>query len=341
MKMGRPRSDWKVGLFCWLIGAWAAVGAGDGESPLYGSWAFALPDGNPAWLRIEPGEEGPLGALLWSVGSARPVQDLTIEGDTLRFRRKLKWKPGGRPDEERAIEAPFTGRLTDEGMLRLAVEQFPVAHPERAETLVLEGRKMPAMPPRPDLEAVKFGDPLSLFNGKDLTGWKLSNPAKKSGWRAENGVLINETPKTDFSAYGEFGNLVTEATFEDFRLTLEYNVPAGGNSGVYLRGMYEAQVVDRDSRMQGIQGPGAIFGRIEPSENAGNPGGEWNRYVLTLVDRHVTVELNGQVVIDNQPLEGCTGGGISADDTKPGPILFQGDHTAVKYRGIVIEEVVD
>ncbi len=113
-----------------------------------------------------------------------------------------------------------------------------------------------------------------------------------------------------------------------------------GNSGVYLRGMYEVQVVDRDSKMQGINGPGALFGRIVPSLNAGKPGGEWNRYVVTLVDRHVTVVLNGKTVIDNEPVEGCTGGGLSADDTKPGPIFLQGDHTSVKYRNIVLRPVV-
>ncbi|MGK0186729.1 MAG: hypothetical protein ACI9R3_002512, partial [Verrucomicrobiales bacterium] len=178
------------------------------------------------------------------------------------------------------------------------------------------------------------------FNGTDLSGWKLSNPKKKNGWSVKDGVLVNETPKTDFGAYGDYGNLVTEATFSDFRLTIDYNVQAGGNSGVYLRGMYEAQVVDRDSKMQGIQGPGAVFGRIAPSENAGKPGGEWNRYVLTLVDRHLTVELNGKTVIDNQPIEGCTGGGLSADDTAPGPIFLQGDHTQVRYRNIRLERVL-
>lgn len=199
---------------------------------------------------------------------------------------------------------------------------------------------MPPMPPRPDLSKITFGDPIELFNTRDLSGWRLTNPRKKNGWRVEDGVLVNETPKTDFSSYGEYGNLRTDREFEDFRLTIEYNVAAGGNSGVYLRGMYEAQVVDRDSPMQGINGPGAIFGRIEPTENAGRPGGEWNRYELTLVDRHVTVILNGRTVIDNQPIIGCTGGGISADDTKPGPIFLQGDHTSVRYRNIVLRPVV-
>lgn len=310
-----------------------------GESVFDGSWAFELPDGNPAWLMVKAGDSGPEASLLWSVGSARPVKDVKIEDGILTFTRKVQWKPFGKADDVRVTNGEFTGELMKNGSLKLATVQHSERNPGEEEELKLFGKKMPPMPSAPDLSEVRFGEPVVIFNGKDLSGWKISNPEKKNGWRAEGGVLVNETPKTDFGAYGEYGNLVTEELYEDFRLTLEYNVPAGGNSGVYLRGMYEAQVVDRDSRMQGIQGPGAIFGRIVPTENAGNPGGEWNKYVLTLVDRHVTVELNGKKVIDNAPLEGCTGGGLSADDTAPGPIFLQGDHTNVRYRSLVLEPV--
>lgn len=91
--------------------------------------------------------------------------------------------------------------------------------------------------------------------------------------------------------------------------------------------------------MQGIIGPGSVFSRIKPEFNNAKPGGEWNSLRIILVNRHISVELNGETIIDYQPLEGCTGGGINADDTRPGPILLQGDHTAVKYRNIFIREV--
>ena len=132
----------------------------------------------------------------------------------------------------------------------------------------------------------------------------------------------------------------TVKELEDFRLHIEFKPPPAGNSGIYLRGMYEAQVVDRDSRMQGMQGVGAIFGRIKPLKNAGKPGGEWNTYDITLVDRHVTVVLNGETVIDNEPVKGPTGGAIQSDVTKPGPIYLQGDHTSVSYRNIWIERIL-
>ncbi|MDA1164606.1 MAG: DUF1080 domain-containing protein [Planctomycetota bacterium] len=133
---------------------------------------------------------------------------------------------------------------------------------------------------------------------------------------------------------------ITDRKFGDGKLTIEFNVPKSGNSGIYVRGVYEAQVVDRDSRMQGIHGVGSIFNRIAPSKNAGKPGGEWQSYEIIIVDRHATVVLNGEKVIDNQPILGNTNGAIQADVMTPGPLYLQGDHTAVRYRNIVFHPVV-
>ena len=183
-------------------------------------------------------------------------------------------------------------------------------------------------------------EPVELFNGKDLSGWELANSKQLNAWKAVDGALVNDTPKLDFKPFSKYGNLKTKQEFEDFQLSIDFKVPPGGNSGIYLRGTYEAQVVDRDSRMQGIQGVGAIFGRIAPSKNAGLPGGQWQNYDITLVDRHVTVVLNGETVIDNQPLAGCTNGAYQSDETVPGPLYLQGDHTKVSYRNIVLRPVV-
>ena len=79
---------------------------------------------------------------------------------------------------------------------------------------------------------------------------------------------------------------------------------------------------------------------IAPSKNAGKPGGQWQTYDLTLVDRHMTVILNGEKVINNQPVRGPMGGAVFTEPTRPGPIYLQGDHTSVTYRNFYLAPVI-
>jgi hypothetical protein len=81
---------------------------------------------------------------------------------------------------------------------------------------------------------------------------------------------------------------------------------------------------------------GAVYSRITPTISAEKPPGTWQTLDITLLDRHVTVILNGKTIIDNQPLLGCTGGALWSDEFRRGPIYLQGDHSAVKYRNIVL-----
>jgi hypothetical protein len=85
---------------------------------------------------------------------------------------------------------------------------------------------------------------------------------------------------------------------------------------------------------------GGLYSRITPTENAAKPVGEWQTYDITLVDRHLTVILNGKKVIDNKPILGCTGGALWSDEFRPGPLYLQGDHTSVDYRNISIRPVI-
>jgi hypothetical protein len=86
---------------------------------------------------------------------------------------------------------------------------------------------------------------------------------------------------------------------------------------------------------------GGIYSRITPMVSAEKPAGQWQSLDITLVDRHVTVKLNGKLIIDNQPLLGCTGGALWSDQFKPGPIYLQGDHTGINYRNIVLTPVIE
>lgn len=306
---------------------------------LWDNWGLVMPDGAAGWLTLSVVEGQPQGEL-WTVGGGKQLTRFSRDGDSLSFLRKVRvGKPayeGGPPTGER-VPCKHVATVEND---TIQLVMYRPRKDGRLEPVRFQGKRLPPLPPKPKLSQVKYGDPIRLFNGRNLDGWKLTNPKQINGWKAVNGELVNTTPKLDFAPYSRYGNLQTEREFTDFRLTIEFKVAAGGNSGIYLRGIYEAQVLDRDSRMQGIQGVGAIFGRIKPTENAGKPGGQWNSYDITLVDRHATVILNGKRVIDNQPIAGCTNGALHADESVPGPLYLQGDHTAVSYRNIVLYPVL-
>ena len=303
---------------------------------LLGDWSLDLDSNEPAWLSVAAKDGSPIVHMRVYVGSDGPFKVTRIANGRIYFPIKsIRKKKGSQLSTKREVNVGLSDGKLDGAIKYIRGDGAP------DRIVRFTGKRIPPVPASPpDLSKVRFGKKINLFNGKDLTGWRPHEKGKKNGWSATDGWLVNTTPKTDFSATGDHANLRTEAEFEDFRLHIEFLVEEKRNSGIYLRGMYEAQVVDRDSRMQGIHGVGAIFGRIAPSKNAGNPGGQWQSYDLTLVDRHVTVVLNGETVINNQPIIGPTAGAIYTDPSAPGPIYLQGDHTNVKYRNIVLEPVV-
>lgn len=303
----------------------------DGSQDFMGDWSLKLDSGTPAWLSVT-NTDGELSVRMrLYVGSDGPHNDVQLANGRLSFRLRGNKKATDVKTVEMVVKQ---GRL--QGVLTSRSKNGEVATDE------FTGKKIPPISATPpDLSKVRFGHPIALFNGKDLTGWRPHESDKVMGWSVIDGLLVNTTPKTDFSATGAYANLRSEEVFEDFWLHIEFRIGEARNSGVYLRGMYEAQVVDRDSRMQGLQGVGAIFGAIQPSKNAGKKGGEWQTYDLTLVDRHITVVLNGEKVIDNQPIPRPTAGAVFTDPTAPGPIYLQGDHTSVTYRNIYLAPVLN
>jgi len=307
----------------------------DRQKAFAGHWALEMSNGAAGWMALEL-NEGEWNGQLWTVGEPKAIKDLRYADGKLAFKRALRIGPPEYPG------GPYTGEreMRDLEATVQGDDIRVVMNVSGGQDFVHLCKRLPPLTPKPDLSKVKFGQPIRLFNGVDLTGWKLINPRKISGWKVEDGVLVNETPKKTFDAFAPYGNLRTERVFGDSKLTIEFNVPPGGNSGIYVRGAYEAQVVDRDSRMQGLQGVGAIFSRVKPTKNAGKPGGQWQSYEITIVDRHATVVLNGEKVIDNQPLIGNTNGAFQSDVTRPGPLHLQGDHTSVRYRKIVLYPVL-
>lgn len=201
------------------------------------------------------------------------------------------------------------------------------------------GKKIPPHGKKPDLKALKFGEPIKLLNGKDMTGWKVMNEKAPNCWSVKDGILSNRVMGPDGkNRHGT--NIRTEKTFNDFRLTTEVRVPEHGNSGIYLRGIYEIQIAESYGKPADCHHLGALYGRITPSQAAERKPNEWQTLDITLCERYVTVILNGKTIIDNQPAMGCTGGAMTSDEFKPGPIYLQGDHTNVDYRNMVLTPIV-
>jgi hypothetical protein len=315
---------------------------GSAAQDFLGRWALTLPDGRAGWLEVKAGEGNWFdGSLLWGGGSVLPVASMTIFEDVLtvtRLRDIPRLDADGKVVRRHQLTDVITGRV-DGDVLRLVITA-PRADGSGPDRSGFTGQRIPALPPRPDLSRVTFGSPIQLFNGRDLSGWSLLEPQATNGWEVDAGVLVNRPVQVEGQPRKRYGNLRTEREFEDFELQLEVNVPAGSNSGVYLRGIYEVQVQDTHGRAPNSHHMGAIYSRITPSTAAEKPAGEWQTLRMILVDRHVTVELNGTTIIDNQPLEGCTGGALWSDESRPGPIYLQGDHGPIQYRHLMLRPVV-
>ena len=172
-----------------------------------------------------------------------------------------------------------------------------------------------------------------LFNGQDTTGWHLRNKDGHNSWIIENGVLQNTVHK------GEHGtDLVTDDKYWNFTVKYEYLVPDGSNSGLYLRGRHELQILgDFKNGKPALGGNGAIYQVKAPSEFVSKPGGEWQTAEATIIGNKITLILNGKKVHDNVECNKATGSEIDAKLTEPGPIFLQGDHGTVSFRNISIK----
>ena len=286
-------------------------------SPLLGRWDLTIdmPDGErlPAWLEIrKSGRQTLVGQFVGTHGSARPISQVVVGGSSFSFTIPPQWEKG---TDDLMLSGELTGELAGEGLAGWV--HFPTG--ERRDW---QGVRAPSLrrtqPPA-------WGDPVPLFNGVDLRGWQVIQG--QSCWSVVDGVLTNTC---------RGGNLVTDRRFGDFQLHAEFRYGPNGNSGIYLRGRYEVQIVDSPQTEPAADLIGAVYGFLEPSAIVTNGPDAWNSYDITLVGRMVTVVLNGQTVISNQAIPGITGGALDSDEGAPGPILLQGDHGPVEFRNLVI-----
>jgi hypothetical protein len=174
----------------------------------------------------------------------------------------------------------------------------------------------------------KKGDWISLFNGKDLTGWHLQKRDGANGWKVQEGVYVNTPPSTDIQ---------TDSEYYDFELHVEFNVSEGnGNSGVYLRDKYEVQIFNSFGKPAIDAGCGALYRRIAPAVNASKPAGQWQTFDITFTGKHLIVFQNAQKVLDVADVGPMGTGASSNRPDGPGPLRLQGDHDGIAYRNIRI-----
>ncbi|MHC4624983.1 MAG: 3-keto-disaccharide hydrolase, partial [Planctomycetota bacterium] len=194
-------------IFCAVI-ILTAVAAGHSAkagSSFIGYWALTLPNGGPGWLGITL-ERGDLDAsILWGGGSVKPVSSVNVQGDQLVITRVQVERRGA--NRGKRITETITATLSGDDMKLVTVKARPDGSKfGRAE---FTGKRIPPLPPKPDLSKAKYGEPITLFNGKNLDGWELTDPNHANGWIAEDGVLINRPTQHEGKKHIAYGNLRT------------------------------------------------------------------------------------------------------------------------------------
>jgi Domain of Unknown Function (DUF1080) len=263
----------------------------------------------PAWLEVNhSGKKKLNGQFVSESGSARPISKINFKNNKMSFAIPAQWDDS---DKDLIVEGVINGNKLSGKMVTPMGEKLSWVA-VRAPRLIT-------------LQEPVWGKPISLFNGKNLDGWKSFGA--KNQWIAENGVL--KSPKSGV-------NLSTIAKFKDFKLHIEFKYPKGSNSGVYLRGRYEVQITDSKGLEPLKDQLGAIYGFIAPLEIPAKNAGEWQSFDITLVGRLVTVALNGKTIILKDEIPGITGGALDSNEEEAGPIYFQGDHGPIDFRNIII-----
>jgi hypothetical protein len=314
---------------------------GEAENPFVGGWALTIPGGHAGWLGVESDGNRIKAEMLWGWGSVFKLDGARLDGEKLVL-TWLQQADRKKPDGTTAkIQLAETITVTRDGDALKLVTVMPKADGNGEERSEFTGKRLPPMPPAPDLSKVKFGKRVQLFNGRNLDGWRVVETDAVNGWSVQNGLLVNNVIEEEGKAHKDYANLRTVAEFEDFMLHAETRVPKDGNSGIYLRGIDEVQVFDSYGKPLDSHNMGAIYSRIKPTVNAEKPAGEWQTFDITYVDRHATVVLNGIKIIDNQAVLGPTGGALWPEVDRPGPIYLQGDHTGIEYRNIFLRPVVN
>lgn len=191
---------------------------------------------------------------------------------------------------------------------------------------------------------------IALFNGKDLTNWQglleIHKRAKMSPeeraakqkeadakflphWKVKDGILVYD---------GKGNNLQTVKDYGNFEMWVDWKIDKKGDSGIYLRGNPQVQIWDRPD-----EGSGGLFNNkknpSKPLKIVDKPIGQWNTFRIIMKGDRVTVYLNGELVVDNTPLENYW----EKDKPLPtkGPIELQHHNDPLWFKNIYVKELPD
>lgn len=308
-------------LLIWTLSACPfGVPASSADDAFLGRWDITTKGSRArlprlCWLELKRDGGTLKGRFNSGGGAVFDLPQVSIENGKLRF----QYPRGNPPNQNQQI-----WRAT---LKNVRLEGTAVVDGEPLSWSGVRGPVWPSGPPQREP-----GKPIELFNGKDVSGWLGQDPGRLLGWSVKDGILMNQSKDAN--------NIYTKQKFNDFRLEVEFNVDPKSNSGVYLRGRYEIQILDGYGRPLDVHSQGALYGFIVPAVNADKPAGEWQTYEITLIANRVTVILNGTKIIDNGEVPGITGGALDANEKGPGPIMLQGDHGRVQFRKVRLTPLI-
>lgn len=296
-------------------------------SPFVGSWNMTGtgPDANLVyWLEVKEADGRLTGSFLNRVGNPSALGSVKVDNGELVFQAGNAERLTG-PEYRARLEG---GKLIGSHTMRTGGRG---GAPAAERVINWVGTKRPVFPASDANAEHKYGTPVVLFDGKSLDAFGVQRAEAPWFWGVVDGILTDVPPAN---------NLVSKQKFTDFKLEMEYRLGNNSNSGLYLRGRYELQLLDDRGQPPAILGHMAIYGRKPAAVNASRAAYQWQEVSVILVGDRVTVTLNGQKVHDNSVIEGITGGALDNDELAPGPIMIQGDHSLVHIRRLIVTPIV-
>jgi len=308
--------------------------AGAADSDYNGRWDLIIhktPADRTWWLEIKGAGTGNItGMFTHAPGGLNPIENASIRNGELHFFFDRPATPAAPPTQAGGRGRAATPASHVEYVFKYVNGKLQGTMSGAKENWTMTGERAPEIADEHDDGTWVKGEPVILFNGKDMTGWYGITTGKTTGWTVDNGVMMTQ---------GKGENIATRQKFWNFLLHAEFKVyEKNSNSGIGLRGRYEIQISNNYGQADpGVHGIGALYHRVAARVNASKPPGEWQAYDIRLVGREVTTVLNGVTLYEKVHIDGMTGD-LSFDPHEglPGPIELQGDHATVSFRNIVL-----